>query len=198
VIAALVSDRAVFPDAAAVILRRLVGHTLAAPPREALRWDSLSLVATLTAEFDGRLPTVAEYDRALANRGLNVPSSTALIARYGHWLRALTVASKLVQREGLYRGPEHTAPNPRYRPIECAAAVAQFHRALGTWPTHEEYRQWARLSRDAARACGAPHPRLPDAPTVTRHYGTFDRAVEAAKQTYADHARARKENNELY
>jgi hypothetical protein len=197
-IAALVGDRAVFSDAAAAILRRLVGHTLAAPPRAALRWDSLSLLAALIAEFDGRLPTVAEYDSARASRSLDVASSGALIARYGAWLRALTVASKLVRREGLYRGPEHTAPKPRYRAIESAAAVAQFQRAFGTWPAYEEYREWARLSRDAARACGAPHPRLPDGPTVMRHYGTFDRAVAAAKQTYGDDrgGRSQKEKNE--
>ena len=181
VIATLVRDPTLVSDSVAATLKRLLGHTLAAPPREALRWDNLQLVVKLITERDGRLPTVAEYEDARIQRQLATPSATALLSRYGSWLRVNHIAIKLAAATEAYRGPEHTPPKPLYRPVECAIALVKFHQAFGTWPATEEYRLWARISKQAARHCGASDPRLPDSPTIVRHYGTFDRAIAAAR-----------------
>jgi hypothetical protein len=184
-LASLVSDRAAFPDEAAEDLKRLLGDRLADPPWESCRWDHLALVVTLLFERAGHPPTTREYESARADREADAPSASALAKRYGEWIAVLRAATRLIRpntskparvERSHYRRP--------YRPVECAIAIARFYRRFGTWPTYSEYNDWAKLSRSAARACGAPDPNLPAGPTVVRHYGTFDRAVEAAKAFY--------------
>lgn len=178
--ARLAKKPGVLSDGAARLLRRMLGHTLAAPPRAAVRWDSLSFVVALMIE-QRRPPAVAEYEKARLERRAVAPSASALISRYGHWLRVAQVAAKLLQSHEIYLGPEQTPAKTRYRTIECAIALVKFHRTFGTWPTQEEYRVWAKASKQVASACGADDPRLTDSPTIIRHYATFDRALDHAR-----------------
>ena len=57
---------------------------------------------------------------------------------------------------------------------------------FGAWPSRVEYLEWARVRREAARSCGAPDPRLASEGTIMRHFGTFDRALQAAQALYRD------------
>jgi hypothetical protein len=75
--------------------------------------------------------------------------------------------------------------NPRYRRGESVIALVRFFRANGSWPRSAEYEDWARIMRHAARVCGAPHPRLPGRHKIIQDFGSFDRALEAAKSIYA-------------
>jgi hypothetical protein len=186
-LARLVRDRALLPDQDAVALKRMVGHSLAAPSTAARRWDNLALLVKLIVERDGLTPAPADYEAARASSGAQAPPATTLTGRYGSWMRALTAATRLIHVEPApdARSERHHW-RPPYRPIECAAAIARFHRQFGTWPSRTEYAEWARISRRAARACGAPDPNLPGDRVVVRHYGTFDRAAEAAKAIYGE------------
>lgn len=185
VIARLVQNRDVFPDRAAEDLKRLLGHELAVPPREARRWDNLALLVTIIVEREGLLPTVADYERIRGSRNTDAPAASTLVRRYGGWLPALKAAARLINPKP--RQPafsERRRYHPKYRPVESAAAIARFHRTFGAWPSFNEYSEWSLISRRAARACGAPDPRLPGGATVAGHYATFDRALDAAKSLY--------------
>jgi hypothetical protein len=184
-IARLVQDRAAFPDHAAEDLKRLLGHNLAAPPREARRWDNLALLAKVIVEREGLLPTASDYENARTSREADAPAASTLVKRYGHWLAALRAAANLISVEHHGQAPaEKRRHHPRYRPNDSAAALARCFRIFSTWPTQVEYTEWSLIRRRAARACGAPDPRLPAGDTVARHYGSFDRALAAAKSLY--------------
>jgi hypothetical protein len=186
-IARMVGNGEVVPERAAEDLRRLLGHELAVPRREARRWDNVSLLVALIVEREGLLPTVADYENARAGRATNAPAASTLVKRYGHWLAALKAAARLISpRPHLPALSEQLRYHPRYRPNESAVALARYHRTFGTWPTYGEYAEWSLISRRTARACGAPDPRLPAGATVFRHFGTFDRALAAAKSLYGD------------
>jgi hypothetical protein len=88
-IARMVQNRDVFPERAAEDLKRLLGHELAAPRREARRWDNLALLVTLIVEREGLLPTVGDYETARITRGSDAPAASTLVKRYGHWLAGL-------------------------------------------------------------------------------------------------------------
>jgi hypothetical protein len=187
VIARLVLDHDAFPEPAAEDLKRLLGHELAVPPREARRWDNLALLVTLGVERQGLLPTAGDYENARTSRETDAPAASTLIKRYGHWLATLKAAVRLISPRPHQPALSERRPyHPPYRPNESAVAVARFHRTFGTWPTHVEYGEWSLISRRAARACGAPDPRLPAGDTVARHYGTFDRALAAARSLYGE------------
>ena len=187
VIAHLVQNRAAFPERAAEDLKRLLGHELAVAPREARRWDNLALLVTLVVEREGLLPTAGDYEGARTSRRADAPAASTLIRRYGNWLAALKSAARLISPRPYQPVlAERRRYHPTYRPSESAAAIARFHRTFASWPTHAEYTEWSLISRRAARACGVPDPRLPAGVTVARHYGTFDRALAAAKSLYGD------------
>lgn len=183
-LAALVEDPAAVPAGSAAELHRLLSSSLARPAPAARRFDRLALLAGLIAERDGLLPTTREYDTARNERSGDAPAASTLIAAYGHWQRALRAAARAL-------GPRaHTPPRPHpdgargYTARECAAAIARFQRRFATWPSQWEYEQWARWSREAARRCAAPDPRLPATPAIRLRFGTFDRALAAAQVTY--------------
>jgi hypothetical protein len=187
-IAGLVSDPALFSVDAATDLRRLIGHTLAEPPMAARRWDSLSVLVTLIYERAGLLPTVRDYENERRRREASAPAASTLVKRYGTWMGALSAATRLIRLDGSKPAWSERKARYRvaYRPGEIATAIARFYRAFGCWPTALEYGEWARISRRASRACGAPDPRFPGRATVIRRYGTFDRALEAAKAMYGE------------
>jgi hypothetical protein len=186
-IAGLVQNRTAFPKRAAEDLKRLLGHELAVPPPEARRWDNLALLVTLVVEREGLLPTAGDYENARTSSETDAPAASTLIKRYGSWLAALKAAVRLISPRPHQPVPaEKRRYHPRYRPSDSAAAIARFHRTFGVWPTHAEYTEWSLISRRAARASGAPDPRLPAGATVARQFGTFDRALAAATSLYGE------------
>jgi hypothetical protein len=186
-IAKMVQNHEAFPERAAEDLKRLLGHELAVPRREARRWDNLALLVTLTVEREGLLPTVGDYEAARISRECDAPAASTLVKRYGHWLAALDAAARLISpRRHKPALTERRQPHPKYRPTDSAAALARYFRIFRVWPTQVEYAEWSLISRRAARGCGAPDPRLPAGATVARHYGTFDRALAAAKSLYGE------------
>jgi hypothetical protein len=186
-IARMIANRDAFPERAAEDLKRLLGHELAVPRREATRWDNLALLVTLIVEREGLLPTAGEYEAARISRGSDAPAASTLVKRYGHWLAALDAAARLISpRRYKPALTERRRHHPRYRPTDSASALARYFRIFRLWPTQVEYAEWSLISRRAARGCGAPDPRLPSGATVARHYGTFDRALAAAKSLYGE------------
>lgn len=183
----LVSDRRAFPDEAARDLLRILGHALAAPHPAAERWDVLSPLVVAIRQTGGRFPTVREYEALRDREWPDAPAASTLTERYGSWLAALTSASHLLSlsRENPvwpYKPPRHRP----YTPAECLAALAKFRKQFGAWPQLTEYRAWSRSARRAAHVCGANDPCLPDVKVVLRRFGTFDRALQAAKDTYRE------------
>ena len=186
-IARLVQNRDAFPERAAEDLKRLLGHELAAPPREARRWDNLALLVTLIVEREGLLPTAGDYEAARTSRETDAPAASTLVKRFGSWLAALKAAAGLISMQRHQRAlAERQRKHATYRPSESAVAIARFHRTFGTWPTQVEYTEWSLISRRAARSCGAPDPRLPAGGTAAKHFGSFDRALAAAKSLYGE------------
>ncbi len=185
VLSELVADPDAVPPAVAVDLHQLLSASLAARPAAATRFDRLGLLVELIVAGDGLVPTTAEYERARRERSSDGPAASTLISAYGHWLRVINAASRvLATRPVKQLRATHRTNKPAYTPRECAAAIARFHRRFGAWPSEWEYEQWAQLSRDDARRCGAPDPRLPGGPAIRRCFGTFDRALRAARSTY--------------
>jgi hypothetical protein len=184
-IADLVRDSALFPEDAAKDLKRLLGNMLADPPLGSRRWDNLWLLVQVIIERDGLLPTVGDYESARTGEEGDAPVGSTLVKRYGHWMSALRAATRLISLDTSKpaRAERHRY-RAAYRPAESAIAIARFYRTFNSWPTYPEYTDWARVSKQAARACGAPDPRLPAGSTIARHYGTFDRALQAAKTMY--------------
>jgi hypothetical protein len=184
-LASLVADRASFPDEAARDLKRLLGARLADPPMAAQRWDNLSLLVALIVAREGLLPTVADYESERTRRRADALAASTLVKRYGDWMAALRAATRVIRIDSSMPARVERARYRRpYRPGESAVALARFRRTFNTWPSHSEYTDWARISKSAARACGAPDPHLPSGSTVIRHFGSFDRALAAAKAFY--------------
>lgn len=186
-VAAMIRDPEIVPRDAVVDLRRLLGHGLADPPAAARRWDSLWLLVALIAKREGLLPTTREYEDARREHEAEAPTASALVKRYGHWLAASKAAGRLMQLQP--SGPawsERRRYRRPYRPREVTLAIARFYHSFGVWPSREEYNEWSGISRRTARSCGAPDPRLPSATVVTRLYGTYDRALQAAKELYGN------------
>jgi hypothetical protein len=171
-IAGMIGNRDAFPERAAEDLKRLLGHELAVPPREARRWDNLALLVTLIVEREGLLPTAGDYEAARVSRRSEAPSASTLVKRYGHWLAALDAAARLISpRRYKPAVTERRRHHPKYRPTDSAAALARYFRIFSTWPTQVEYTEWSLISRRAARGCGTPDPRLPAGATVARKQG---------------------------
>jgi hypothetical protein len=185
VLSELVADADAVPTTVAADLHELLSASLAERPAAATRFDRLSLLVELIVARDGLIPTTAEYERARQERGSDAPAASTLISAYGHWLRVINAASRVLSTRPMKQlRATHKTNKPAYTPRECAAAIARFHRRFDAWPSEWEYEQWAQLSRADARRCGAPDPRLPGGPAIRRCYGTFDRALRAARTTY--------------
>ena len=95
VLAALVSDRQAFPDAAAHDLHQLLGHRIAAPNRSVLRYDRLQLLLSMLLE-NVAVPTLDDYQARRAAGAGSAPTASTLIAAYGHWLGACKAAYRLL------------------------------------------------------------------------------------------------------
>lgn len=184
VLAALVSDRQAFPDAAARDLHQLLGHRIAAPNRAVLRYDRLQLLLSMLLE-NGAVPTVDEYQARRAAGAGDAPVASTLIVAYGHWLGACNAAYRLLGRRP-NRAIAHTMRHAKIRrsftPREVIDAIVRFHSRFGTWPNQHEFIEWGNIERAAALRAGAPDPRIPTPPALARVFGTYPRALAAAQR----------------
>lgn len=199
VLAALCRDARAIPDPVADELRRLLSGTLVEIPAPARRWDRLALLVELIEAHGGIIPSAAAYEDARRDRPGSAPSASALSAAYGHWLAAVRAATVMMRREhkpagGAPAGRSAARPPGAWLPIQVAAAVGRFHQTFAEWPTRNEYDEWRSTAIHAAQAVGAPDPELPTPATVIRCYGTWNRALDAARRlhtrTPASHAPA--------
>lgn len=177
--------RALEPDAAEQ-LRTLLAHDLEAPSAAERRETRLWLLMEIVASGTGERPLVSEYEDARAKaraRGLDAPSSVALINAFGSWLAAVRAAMRMHFDSGRVPSSNHHAKfrQPPYTRDEIVSALVRCHRALGGWPTQWEYAEWAALDRRLARIHGKPEPRNPSLKQIRRRFGKFSRAVEAAE-----------------
>lgn len=123
VLAALVSDRQAFPDAAAHDLHQLLGHRIAAPNRSVLRYDRLQLLLSMLLE-NGAVPTLDDYQARRAAGAGSAPTASTLIAAYGAASNAPQRCEQARLTPGFPRRPrspecsEHT--RERLRPPSAA------------------------------------------------------------------------------
>jgi hypothetical protein len=165
-------------------LHPMLGHTLSRPDPASYRWDLLNPLSSLIHERAGDLPTAREYETARQLRFPGAAAASSLSERYGSWIKALAVASRLINHSKdtpITTGRRHQSRS--YAPRDCTAAIAQFFQRFGTWPSPTEYREWARAHTDAMRRFGGD-PRLPSIDIVYRRFGTFANAVAAAQSVY--------------
>lgn len=190
-IAALCRDTRAVPAVAAADLRRLLAGTLADIPMAARRWDRLALLIELIDRRGGIIPSAADYDQARRQHHEHAPSASALSAAYGHWLAAARAAAAMMRHEhkhagGAPAGRSAARPPGAWLPVQIAAAIGRFHQTFSEWPTRSEYDEWRSAAVHAAQAVGVPDPELPTSAAVIRCYGTWDRALDAARRLY-DH-----------
>ena len=176
------------PNEAASDLRRLLGHDLSAPTTGELREARLGLLVTLIAQGTGEVPSTAVYDEAReqeATRGYDWPSHSGLIRAYGHWLKAVRAAMRLYFDGGKARvkaSGQNSRWSTAYSQPEILDAIKRCRGALDNWPTQWEYEEWARLARMAARAAGLPDPRVPVLGPIRTQFGSWDKALAAARR----------------
>lgn len=182
-LAALVSDHQAFPQAAARDLHRLLGHRIAAPNRSALRYDRLQLLLSMLLE-NGAVPTLDEYQARRAAGARDAPTASTLIVAYGHWLGACNAAYRLLGRRPT-RAIAHTMRHAKlgtpFAPREVIDAIVRFRSRFGTWPNQQEFIEWGSIERAAALRAGAPDPRIPTPPALAKVFGTYPRALAAAR-----------------
>ena len=183
-LADLVSDREAFPAEAVEDLRRMLERKLTMLPAGSLRFDRLQLLLELMLE-DGTVPPMDLYERERAARNSPAPAASTLIGAYGTWLAATRAAARFLDRGGrahVAHTHRHVDTRQRvYHPREIIAGITFFHERFGTWPTISEYIEWSRIQRVLARNHGAPDPRLASHGVIDKHFGTFSRAVQAAR-----------------
>jgi hypothetical protein len=185
VLAALVSDRQAFPDAAARDLHQLLGHRIGAPNRSVLRYDRLQLLLSMLLE-NGAVPTLDEYQARRAAGADGAPTASTLITAYGHWLGACNAAYRLLGRRpgrAISHTMRHAKIGTSFTPREVVDAIVRFRSRFGTWPNQQEFIEWGSIERGAALRAGAHDPRIPTIPALARVFGTYPRALEAARKS---------------
>jgi len=197
-IAAIVESGS-FPEEAAVDLARLLGHELAAPPRNQQRYSRLGLLIDLVSR-DCEFITSTEYERQRQLRPAQTetwPTAESLARAFGgHWLTAVKAAATFFF-DGAAKVPASYAglssPRTPYTPQEILAALFACRRELelttageetaadpqGGWPTQWEYVEWVRIKRDLARRSGNGCD-LPGPMQIRRAFGGWDHAIGAA------------------
>lgn len=189
VLAALCRDARAIPDPVADELRRLLSGTLVELAAPARRWDRLALLMELIEARGGIVPSAAAYEEARREGQEHAPSASGLSAAYGHWLAAVRAATVMLRRStsrsgGAASGRSAPRPPHAWPPVHVAAAVGRFYQSFSEWPTPGEYDEWRSVSVHAAQLVGAPDPELPTRGAVVRCYGTWDRAIDAARRLY--------------
>lgn len=133
------------------------------------------------------MPSVGEYTARRTETGSDAPTASTLINAYGHWLGACRAAWQFVDRTGRPSVP-HTrrrcGTKQPYTLREILDAIIRFHMRFGDWPTQWEFLEWGVIERRAARRVGAPEPRIPSARPLSQGFGTFSRALAAAKRSH--------------
>jgi hypothetical protein len=195
-LAELASDPEVLIEEAAIELRRLVSHSLAAPLPGAVRDARLGLLIQLISDGSGEYVDAARYENALRERqadGEDWPDRSTLIRAYGHWLLAVRAAMRFWFDGGHARVPAsyaHAQMHRAYRPPEILASIIRLRSELAEmhpdadespWPTEWEFEEWGRLVRGGARRAGT-EARVPGLKQIRKAFGSYDRAVEHARR----------------
>ena len=139
-------------------LRRTVTPTPPSPSEQ--RLGDLRLVRELIDADGGSFPRRDHYD---ARRNDSpAPASHTLLARYGSWWEACSIAARMRNDGTLPRGPNFSGgsmrgrPRPtRYTDDEVIGAVRLCAFSLGRRPTWTDYARWTCATRKRARERGA-------------------------------------------
>lgn len=169
-------------------LRILLSQSIALPSGQELRQARLGLLIELVSDGTGEVPGAELYDHARERRERDAneqwPHSTTLLRTYGHWTAAVAGAMALAHGPATSVQARRGEPKkPPYRRAEVLAGIVRCKEALAYWPSPWELREYGRLCRHQARAAGQPDPRIPDRPTVLKHFGSWAQAMAAAKRT---------------
>lgn len=182
VIAALVTA---LPDETLRQLDELLAHSIAAPKAAERREASLGLVIEMVSVGTGEVPSSQDYEQLRVRRrqaGQQWPTARRLTKLYGHWLRVVRAAMRLVAVGAHARVKERPADSSfseTYSREEVLVALKRFHRRFKTWATPWEFLEWAQLERAHARRHGLADPRIPGMKQITKRFGAYDRAVQA-------------------
>jgi hypothetical protein len=169
-------------------LRALIAYSLAAPSPAELREQRLGLLVQIVVRAPARIPLGEEYEAERAQRatsGEEWPSRSQLSRAYGSWLRAVSAAMELDHPRSRTPPPSyHARPvaGPPYTRRDALLAVTRCMKEIGAWPTQSDYLQWRRILRHTGRLHGPGEPRLPDAKTLRRLYGSWSQARGAAER----------------
>jgi hypothetical protein len=181
------------PQVSALQLKRLLSHSLTIPSPSELREARLGLLIDLVSDGTGAVPTTEDYERARQQRrrrGEEWPAHSTLIRAWGgHWLAVVRAAMRVAFKgnEGrVSNSGHHHKFSTSYSRNEVATAICDCWLALdldseGSGPAFKEYLAWAQLCRRQARLAGKPEPRLPTRESVLKAWGTWNRAVGAAR-----------------
>lgn len=172
------------PEKTCADLHRLLAYSLAAPTPSELREARLGLLMELIRGLGGRVPRVSDYDRLRTRRARlaeSWPSHSQLIRAYGNWLSAVGAALKLDQ--GL-PGVSYRAPRPprRYTNEALLNAIDLCALSTGGLPTESDYRDWARLTKEAEHRYGCGRVAVPGSVAIRRRFGTWSSAIRAASR----------------
>jgi hypothetical protein len=172
---------------ARVQLARLVGTTVTAPSVGLIRRARLGLLIDILGRLQGELIDVPTYEDERGHRRLTGevwPAATTLIRLFGTWYRAQVAAMHLAFDGTAARRPSslaHTGSRPSYTQAEIREVLIEVRCVLGVWPLSEEYFEYRRLRRRAARLTGSAEPRLPSKKPINRVYGGYDQALRDAQ-----------------
>lgn len=194
-LATLVADRGAVSDEEAAELRRLVGHSLAAPSPAELRNRRIGLLIDLVAASNGEFVSTADYETARQKRlqaGETHPDASTISRAFGHWLAAVNAASRFWFEGGRARVPSqmhHARLHATYEPREIQRALLEARRDLcgdtsasDDWPTEWEFHEYCAIRRRLARRAGKII-RLPSPKQIRKAYGSYTEAVEAVKRS---------------
>jgi hypothetical protein len=173
-------------------LRALIAYSLAAPSPAELREQRLGLLVQMVARAPSKIPLGDEYEAERARRasdGEAWPSRVQLGRTYGSWLLAVSAAMELDRPHAGAPYPSYQArptAGPPYVRRDALLAITRCKDEIGEWPTQADYLQWRRILRRTGRLHGPGEPRLPDAKTFRRLYGSWSLARDAARQWASD------------
>ena len=203
VIVELVTDTSWFSDDEAICLRDLLANELsiATPGRE--RTERLGLLIEMIADGTGQFVTSTRYDELRQQRlagGTEWPDSTTISRAYGGWLEAVRTCARLVFGNGLNISSRGRKGRPRpanFTTLELLNGLERCYVELrgdeagkgAPWPRQSEYVRWLHLLRQIARHAGQPTPRVSYVSGLRRTFGSYEQAVEIARNRYEEAAR---------
>lgn len=199
-LAALAIDQHAFPSGAARDLARLLGHALGQKRPAEERQARLGLLIDLVSEGHDYV-TAADYQAARAERaekGETWPDASTLSRAFGHWISAMQAATRFWFDGGRARvrsERSYTGRHGGYQPRKIVAAIREFEREHGAWPTAWEWERYVAIRRRIDRRNGR-RPRWPDLVQLRKAYGSFDGAVDAARRTRSKTAKPDRKRKE--